>query len=79
MTTEATSFVPSEYPSFTRTEGERSVAGHLADDSGASVVVDLSRTTRAQPSETAIVDLSRVFREFEESIAAMLHLAGGEC
>jgi hypothetical protein len=63
-TTEATSFAPSDMPSYTRTEAS-SVAASLSDE-----------TTRKRggrdrkPTETAVVDLSRVNEERPEDLAS---------
>ncbi|OBZ73803.1 hypothetical protein A0H81_05896 [Grifola frondosa] len=66
FTTEATSFVSSDPPSMTRTDGS-SIASSFKDDMVRKRSVDTnSRPPRERrPSETAIVDLSRVVEEEE--------------
>lgn len=67
VTTEATSFVPSESPSITRTEGS-SIAHSFKDETRKRSVDSPSRPSRERrPSETAVVDLSRVVEETEDS------------
>lgn len=67
MTTEATSIVPSESPSITRTEGS-SIAPSFKEETRKRSVDSPSRPSRERrPSETAIVDLSRVVEETEDS------------
>ncbi|KAI0794041.1 Pkinase-domain-containing protein [Fomes fomentarius] len=67
MTTEATSIVPSESPSITRTEGS-SIAPSFKEETRKRSVDSPSRPSRERrPSETAVVDLSRVVEETEDS------------
>lgn len=71
MTTEATSFTPSDMPSFTRTEAS-SVAASLAEEMarkrGKEPGMKLGRERK--PSEAAAIDLSRVAEERPEDIAS---------
>ena len=67
VTTEATSIVPSEPPSITRTEGS-SIALSFMEETRKRSIESPSRPSRERrPSETAIVDLSRVVEETEDS------------
>ena len=65
VTTEATSLSPSEAPSFTRTEGS-SIAPSFKEEGRRRSIESPSRRER-RPSETAIVDLTRVVEETEDS------------
>ena len=67
VTTDVTSLAPSESPSITRTEGS-SMASSFKDESRKRSIDSPSRPSRERrPSETAIVDLSRVVEEMEDS------------
>ncbi|KAI9449935.1 Pkinase-domain-containing protein [Lactarius psammicola] len=70
VTTEATSFIPSEWPSMTRTEGSAMAApnGHVGIVPGRrrSLESPTVRPRERKPSETVPVDLSRVVEESEE-------------
>ena len=66
MTTEATSFAPSDMPSYTRTEASSVAASLLSDEMGRKRGVGRER----KPSEAAVVDLSRVAEERPEDIAS---------
>ncbi|THH01041.1 hypothetical protein EW026_g1570 [Hermanssonia centrifuga] len=67
MTTEATSFVPSENPSLSYADA-KSMADSFTDELSRRRSMDSSRPLRERrPSETAVVDLSRVVEEAEES------------
>ena len=67
VTTDVTSLAPSESPSITRTEGS-SMAPSFKDESRIRSIDSPSRPSRERrPSETAIVDLSRVVEEAEDS------------
>ncbi|KDQ61734.1 hypothetical protein JAAARDRAFT_520067 [Jaapia argillacea MUCL 33604] len=63
-TTEATSFVPSEFPSMTRTEGS-----FIADEMARKRSVEGMKRER-RPSEAPAIDLTRVAEEVEESSAS---------
>ncbi|KAI0708843.1 Pkinase-domain-containing protein [Cerioporus squamosus] len=66
VTTDATSFA-SEAPSFTRTEGS-SIAPSFKEESRKRSIESPVRPSRERrPSETAVVDLSRVVEETEDS------------
>lgn len=65
MTTEATSFAPSDMPSYTRTEAS-SIAASLSDEMSRK----RSMARERRPSEAAVVDLSRVAEERPEDIAS---------
>ncbi|KAI0343070.1 hypothetical protein BDW22DRAFT_1428512 [Trametopsis cervina] len=66
MTTEATSFIPSENPSLSHADA-KAVTSYLADEMkrGLEPPPKLGARER-KPSETAIVDLTRVIEESEE-------------
>ncbi|TBU27276.1 hypothetical protein BD311DRAFT_696875, partial [Dichomitus squalens] len=67
VTTDATSFVASDAPSITRTEGS-SIAPSFKEEGRKRAVDSPIRASRERrPSETAIVDLSRVVEETEDS------------
>ncbi|TFK53421.1 hypothetical protein OE88DRAFT_1655548 [Heliocybe sulcata] len=68
VTTEATSYIPSDPPSFTRSEAS-AVAASLNDD---ATVRKRSESTKRErrPSEVAVIDLSRVVEEAEEASAS---------
>ncbi|KAM5534674.1 hypothetical protein V8D89_011686 [Ganoderma adspersum] len=67
VTTDVTSLAPSESPSITRTEGS-SMAPSFKDENRKRSIDSPSRPSRERrPSETAIVDLSRVVEEAEDS------------
>ncbi|KAI0820321.1 Pkinase-domain-containing protein [Trametes gibbosa] len=70
VTTEATSFVPSESPSLTRTEGS-SLAPSFKEEARKRSVDSPTRPSRERrPSETAIADLSRVIEESEDGLSS---------
>ncbi|KAH9852020.1 Pkinase-domain-containing protein [Lenzites betulinus] len=70
VTTEATSFVPSESPSITRTEGS-SIASSFKEEARKRSVDSPTRPSRERrPSETAVADLSRVVEESEDGMAS---------
>ncbi|KAI0953922.1 hypothetical protein AcV7_007316 [Taiwanofungus camphoratus] len=68
VTTEATSLDPSETPSFTFTDGS-SMAASLKEEFGRKRGTDApTRPSRERrPSETAMIDLTRVIEEVDES------------
>jgi hypothetical protein len=66
MTTEATSFAPSDMPSYTRTEASSVAASLLSDEIGRKRGMGRER----KPSEAAVADLSRVAEERPEDIAS---------
>ncbi|KZT20097.1 hypothetical protein NEOLEDRAFT_1151562 [Neolentinus lepideus HHB14362 ss-1] len=68
VTTEATSFIPSDPPSFTRSEAS-AVAASLTDDVTVRKRSDSTKRER-RPSEVAVIDLSRVVEEVEEASAS---------
>ncbi|OSD02934.1 Pkinase-domain-containing protein [Trametes coccinea BRFM310] len=70
VTTDVTSLAPSESPSFTRTEGS-SLAPSFKEESRKRAMDSPTRPSRERrPSETAIVDLSRVVEESEDGLAS---------
>ncbi|KAI0666800.1 Pkinase-domain-containing protein [Trametes maxima] len=70
VTTEATSFTPSESPSITRTEGS-SIAPSFKEEARKRSVDSPTRPSRERrPSETALADLSRVIEESEDGLAS---------
>jgi hypothetical protein len=65
VTTEATSFAPSDMPSYTRTEAS-SIAASMSEEMSRKRGMGRER----KPSEAAVVDLSRVTEERPEDIAS---------
>ncbi|KAI0046488.1 hypothetical protein FA95DRAFT_1669085 [Auriscalpium vulgare] len=72
MTTDVTSLAPSEWPSITRTEGSAISAslGEETSKAGKRRSADPPRRDR-RPSETAMVDLTRVAEENEDFVASL--------
>ncbi|KAI0060757.1 hypothetical protein BV25DRAFT_1806793 [Artomyces pyxidatus] len=71
VTTEATSFIPSEWPSMSRTEGS-SIAVSLGEEAQRKRAPEPAPRMRdRRPSETAMVDLSRVAEENEDFVASL--------
>lgn len=66
MTTEATSFVPSEDPSLTKADA-KAMATSVFDEMTRRRSLDAKPLRDRRPSETAAVDLHRVLEEVEES------------
>ncbi|KAI8974517.1 Pkinase-domain-containing protein [Trametes punicea] len=70
VTTEATSLAPSEPSSITRTEGSSLAASFKEDGRKRSIDSPTRPSRERRPSETAIVDLSRVVEESEDGLAS---------
>ncbi|EPQ56313.1 hypothetical protein GLOTRDRAFT_120867 [Gloeophyllum trabeum ATCC 11539] len=69
VTTEATSFIPSDPPSFTRSEAS-GIAAALAEDNTVRKRTESNGKRERRPSEVAVIDLSRVVEEAEEASAS---------
>ncbi|KAI0350710.1 Pkinase-domain-containing protein [Trametes cingulata] len=70
VTTEATSLAPSESPSITRTEGSSLAPSFKEEARKRSSDAPQRPPRERRPSETAIVDLSRVVEESEDGLAS---------
>ncbi|KAH9888973.1 Pkinase-domain-containing protein [Cubamyces lactineus] len=71
VTTEVTSLAPSESPSMTRTEGSSLALSFKEETRKRTTIESPTRPSRERrPSETAIVDLTRVIEESEDGLAS---------
>ncbi|KAI0657977.1 Pkinase-domain-containing protein [Cubamyces menziesii] len=71
VTTEVTSLAPSESPSITRTEGSSLASSFKEEARKRTTIESPTRPSRERrPSETAIVDLTRVVEESEDGLAS---------